>query len=410
MRHELPGGFVKDIVGYCEPLSLRAGASIAFKLSSFTPGPAQISIVRLISGDDRPHGTGLIEEVVDADLPAVDIGYQPLVQGSYAAVAGMPAVHSGTFEIYVFPTLLRATPQCIANMAGVELCVAESGFTVTGRTDLTLPTPVKTRRWYRVLMGFGGELTLHVQMIPAGPAEAPVSAHAAERGDSMLPAGDWVFAASAPGVRHFNGRLEAPVLRGGEAVLASWNFSEGIATQTIKASGPDGRDGRLYQTPTRGVCGRLWDGTHQSFHQAPEHYAAIHFHEDDLTDAGWQSSFTWCVPAELVSGQYALKVTQGDSEDYVPFFVRPQRGRRSNDLAYLVPTATYLAYANQRVQFVPGPFGDARLKHANDAFLFAHEEVGFSLYEYHRDDSGVHFSSRHRPILDLKPRTGTWGV
>lgn len=74
----------------------------------------------------------------------------------------------------------------------------------------------------------------------------------------------------------------------------------------------------------------------------------------------------------------------------------------------MVPTASYLAYANQRVIFAGGIFGGSKLHHDNDAFLYVHEDVGYSMYEYHRDRSGVHFSSRLRPVLNLKPKTGTW--
>ena len=37
-------------------------------------------LVRLISGDDRPHGTGLIEEKVSVDLPdSIELYYQEVV-------------------------------------------------------------------------------------------------------------------------------------------------------------------------------------------------------------------------------------------------------------------------------------------------------------------------------------------
>ena len=124
--------------------------------------------------------------------------------------------------------------------------------------------------------------------------------------------------------------------------------------------------------------------------------------------AAWSDTLVWHVPVDLPSAQYALRVNKGTSEDYVPFFVRPAVGQHRAELAYLVSTASYLAYANQRVGFSGGIFGKPTLRHANDAFLYVHEEVGYSLYEHHRDGSGVHFSSRHRPILNLKPRTGTW--
>ena len=74
------------MVGYCDPLSVVAGNTIRFKLSSESPGLADMVLVRLISGDDRPHGTGLIEEKVSVDLPdSIELNYQEVVPGSYAA-------------------------------------------------------------------------------------------------------------------------------------------------------------------------------------------------------------------------------------------------------------------------------------------------------------------------------------
>ena len=51
------------------------------------------------------------------------------------------------------------------------------------------------------------------------------------------------------------------------------------------------------------------------------------------------------IPADLKSGVYAVKLTAGDAEEYVPFFVRPATPN-GEALCLLIPTASYLAYAN----------------------------------------------------------------
>jgi len=407
--HELPGGFVKDVVGYCNPLSVRAGERVDFMLSSYAPGTADVSVVELISGDDRPHGTGLIEHPVTADISgAVELEQQPLRPGSYGLIQGLPALARGCLQVWVFPTLLREAPQTVINMAGVRLQVSSAGFQIDSEHgELALSMPVALRRWHQVMLSFGADAVLQVAARAGGIAEEGVTAEVSAQQALQLPAGDWYLAANAPGEAHFNGRIEAPMLTGPDGLLAAWDFSLNISSQRIVDTAGE-FNGVLQQNPTRGVAGVQWDGGSQSYHEQPAHYGAIHFHEDDLTDAGWQPTVSWQVPAELPSGQYALKVEQGDSEDYVPFFVRPAKGRRSADVVYLVPTATYLAYANQRLGFTGGIFGETRFRHANDAFLYAHEDVGYSLYEYHRDRSGVHFSSRLRPVLNMKPKTGTW--
>ena len=406
----LTGGFSKDVIGYCDPLSARPGENIHFKISSFSPGPAALCLVKLISGDDRPHGTGLIEDPVDAGLPReVDLVQQPLIPGSYGLIQDLPALTHGKFEVWLYPTLVRPEPQCIANMGNVQITINDAGFAAcTSAGEVHIGCDVPLRRWYQLQLDFGDELTLSVLRRGSGIGEADRSWSATRPISSALTQGEMVLAARAPGVEHFNGRLEAPRLTQGDDVEAAWDFSQAISTQRIADTSGNDHDGRLFQTPTRGVCGVAWDGSAQSHLEKPEHYGAIHFHEDDLTDAGWKDTVSWRVPADLPSGQYALKVLQGESEDYIPCFVRPPEGKRGSDLVYLVPTASYLAYANQRLGFTSDLLGRPSIRYANDAFLHDHEEVGYSLYEYHRDGSGVHFSSRLRPVLNLKPRNDTW--
>ena len=411
MSQQLPQGFVKDVIGYCDPLSVLPGQHVHFKLSSYRPGTAQIRLVRLVSGDDRPHGTGVIEHVLESDLPAtLELDQQPLTTGSCGLVPDMPALDSGDFELWVYPTLLREEPQCVVNLNGLQLLVSNCATAARhASTEVRIECPLRERRWHLVRVRFGDALELEVSGRPLGPAESEWQAAARAEGEAVsVSSGSWVFAAAAPGEMHFNGRLEAPRIASKGSVIAVWDFSKGIDSSHMLDIGGSEYHGRLLQTPTRGVKGQAWDGSVQNYGQRPEHYGAIHFHEDDLTDAQWQDSVVYAAPLDLPSGQYALKVEMGASEDYVPFFVRAPRESRGAAVAYLVPTATYLAYANQRLGFAGGIFGEPKLRHANDAFLYAHEDVGYSLYEYHRDRSGVHFSSRLRPILNMKPRNGTW--
>ena len=79
---------------------------------------------------------------------------------------------------------------------------------------------------------------------------------------------------------------------------------------------------------------------------APEDYGAIHFHDDDLGDCGWQTSFTFDVPADLRSGAYALHLTCDGGEDWLPLYVLPPRGTATAPVAFLASTFTYQAYAN----------------------------------------------------------------
>jgi N,N-dimethylformamidase len=113
-----------------------------------------------------------------------------------------------------------------------------------------------------------------------------------------------------------------------------------------------------------------------------------------------------------MSGIYAVRlVPDGRVADayYCVFAVRPPRDRATgNTVAFLMPTASYLAYANHRLGFdVPGTeTGMGRLVEMDrhHAFLQEHPEFGFSFYEVHADGSGVFYSSLRRPIVDFQPK------
>ncbi len=168
-------------------------------------------------------------------------------------------------------------------------------------------------------------------------------------------------------------------------------------------AGPHGLHGRTVNAPTRGVIGANWDGTQVAFPLAPEQYGAIAFHEDDLEDAGWDVDFAFQVPVDLRSGLYAVRLTAADAIDYVPFYVRPAFGAKAAPVLFLVPTNTYLAYANERLfdgmqtnpEFVEKTTDHAVSLTDREYFMLAHPELGSSVL---RQTPG-----RHRYLLLLSP-------
>ena len=74
----------------------------------------------------------------------------------------------------------------------------------------------------------------------------------------------------------------------------------------------------------------------------------------------------------------------------------------------VLPTWTYLAYANWRTYAEYeierlGIYGEDRGIDERDRWLVEHPEFGRSLYDVHTDGSGVCYSSRLRPIVNLRP-------
>ncbi|MHC8510048.1 MAG: N,N-dimethylformamidase beta subunit family domain-containing protein, partial [Rhodospirillales bacterium] len=209
----------------------------------------------------------------------------------------------------------------------------------------------------------------------------------------------------------------------GADMLARWDFSQDMTTvKAVDVSG-GGNHGHFVNAPARAMKGAHWDGAFHRWTERPDHYGAVHFHHDDLYDAKWEKAFSWAVPEGFASGAYAMQIICGENtrdatlEYHIPFFVRPPRrpagtaGTR-NRIAFLAPTASYMAYANhaehitaREAERVIGrllQFGHA------DMYMYDHPEIGLSLYDSHLDGSGVCYSSRLRPVLNFTSQYHSW--
>ena len=231
----------------------------------------------------------------------------------------------------------------------------------------------------------------------------------------------------------YNGKLEGPSIFGraltseeveqlhsnvrphvvaGDALVASWDFSRKLGTSMVEDIGPDGLHGSAKNMPARGMTGHNWIGDKFDPRYAPREYGAIYFHEDDLEDAGWETDFEWVVPNELRSGVFAARLTTVEHEDHIPFFVRPKFGQATAPIAFLAPTFTYLAYANDWMETLSlhqSGITDRQISPGSlDVFLTEHPEFGRSLYNHHNDGMRCIYSSRQRPIVNMRPKYRYW--
>jgi N,N-dimethylformamidase len=164
----------------------------------------------------------------------------------------------------------------------------------------------------------------------------------------------------------------------------------------------------------RGLTGHRWDGTAFRRDDAPHQYGAVHFHADDFDDSRWDSDFAFEVPESLRSGYFAAHLAGAGEHDYVPFFVSPPRGVRTADIAFLAPTATYLAYANERLLTSAGEADFSGMTNIPitldplDELLGEHREYGGSIYDVHTDGSGISYSSSRRPIVSMRATHRHW--
>ena len=166
------------------------------------------------------------------------------------------------------------------------------------------------------------------------------------------------------------------------------------------------------QRPYTAVRGVRWDGRFQGPQQAPAHYTALHFNADTLLDAHWSPTTVWQVPDDLDSGAYAFRLSVvGQPEmppSYVSFFVSGAT-RPRHRVAVLLPTFTYLAYANAPEDMRGQLVSDA--EHVAEQRLDAvHPAHGRSIYERHPDGHGVLWGSSRHPLWSVSPGHRPWGL
>ncbi|WP_313760275.1 N,N-dimethylformamidase beta subunit family domain-containing protein [Rhizobium sp.] len=151
----------------------------------------------------------------------------------------------------------------------------------------------------------------------------------------------------------------------------------------------------LHNTLTFAVASPRFTGDVHDPRLAPDHFDAIHLHDDDFGGFDWAADFTVHIPEGARSGVYALEIKTDRGVEKLPFFVRPREPQ--SNVAVLLPTATYLAYADEQLPPHRYPW------HGSDrAHLFAIDNNFLSLYDTHSDLSGVSLTSSRRPRATLR--------
>jgi len=453
---------VKKILGYANVWSVTPGETISVMVSTYGPEHYRADLVRVICGDDDPDREIYREEEIEAPFNGEYAGrMQSIDAGSYAVVGdspGLAALESFTVQAWIWPTTPGKGEQGLVTLwrenpaGGFALLIDDTGALAmrladgSGRlAEISTGEPLAARRWYLVSGSYNAltnELNVCQEPIVSTheslktvTATTRVEPGAFASVDSPLVFAAFLATLSADrpaSQRHYNGKIDRPrliarALSGAEIsamawdamphernteVVGAWDFSRDIGGATISDVGPNKLHGRSVNLPSRGCKGYNWSGAEQNWRHAPQEYGAIHFHDDDLYDAGWQKDFEYRVPYDLRSGVYAVRLRADDDDWYVTFFVRPPRRVTTSKLAFLVSTATYMAYANyhwlmhERYAEVTESFWTTLDK--GDVFLQEHNEMGLSTYDTHSDGSGVRYASRLRPVLNMAPKTPLW--
>ncbi len=449
IRQEVAANLVtRGVVGYADRLRVQPGQTITFMVSSEAPR-YRCDLVRLVHGDANPRGPGIKEVVLDSPINRDYDGFhQDLPLGSYVTVPDHPALAltgSLTVTAWIAPTTQRLGPGAGLGAEGLvtKWAPGRGGFAVvideTGRLALWLAdaegrvekvaAEVALRPWVPAIPGMNQR--------PQGVATSwyfiAVSFDAASRRVVLTqdPLNQFTFdptrltterrvgiaalgtnrapllmaALGAGGDRpggYYNGKLDGPRLfsralsaaeiravgegRPPADAVAAWDFSADIGGDKVTDRSARRLDGTAINLPMRAVTGHNWTADVMDYTRAPDQYGAIYFHDDDIDDAKWRAGFSYTVPDALPSGLYAARLRTATAEDYVPFVVRPRHGGATTArIALLIPTFSYLAY---------GGTGTSAFR-------------PLSIYSRHSDGSGVCYSSRLRPLTNMRPKITT---
>lgn len=439
-------------IGYVNKLSLAPGEPLEVMVSS-RAGDAHIDFVRMRRGigPSREHPA---TEPVDRVAYPCATGAQLTHTGSFICAPGAKGVLLDSFSLalwlWVRPGRQPVHEGLLAKWdpvreMGIALLLEESGVVSLSRGDgdavrsVALSEPVRAEAWHFLFAAFdagSGKALLRMDCVDRWAPAALCHSVEGDLGRETVDRPDipWTIGCQGRwedprpvgrGHRCFSGKLDtprvwataafddAPALAAASgpaagpalALHAAWDLGGDVASPHIVDQGPHGLTGVAVNTPARAVTGHLFSGEAACFGAAPTHYTACHFHRDDLTDAGWVVGLEWTVPREAQSGVYAARIQDANGVDHVPFVVVPGRGVRARALVVL-PTLTYLAYANARRL---GPDDDPRREHGwvtppdkYDQMLDGHPEFGRSLYDLHDDGSEVMYASWRRPLLNMR--------
>ncbi len=434
------------LLGYTDRLSARPGETVQVKVSSQLDGEYQASLVRIICADPNPEGSGVVEEAVDGGfLGTYPARAQPFTPGSCMRAdlpCGIQLPEELSVSAMIWPTRLEAGAQSVLSIAsdnqGAALVLGLDHsarprvmlrMTDGSWTEAVVPRSVGERSWVRLWASVShasGEL-----IIGYGSGDDQAVASSQIEGSTALVTETMgrilVAACDQAGQRmHFNGKIEGPAIY--QALLdwedfatpsttdpgmlfARWDFSQDISSTRVRDIGANGIHGTLINFPARAMTGSNWDASEMCWRHAPEQYAAIHFHEDDIYDFEWETDFTLTVPENIGSGVYGIRVEQGEYTDTVPLFVCPPRGRQTARLCVLVSTFTYTIYGNHaRPDYDESWQDKSKAWNAYPWNPATYPHYGCSTYNFHSDRSGICHASYRRPLFNLRPGYLTFGA
>lgn len=367
------------IVGYVDPLVSFARDKPAVKVSC-SSNAFTSRVFRLQAGYHHAKGPPVSHKLVD-EIP--EQAHQGTLQfsriGSYARITSWPSSQLDTVDSVSMSFWCQATLPLgaghvqflfasidSARSTGFECLLDDEGellFRVGGAAKIQearFSTKLVRHQWFHlriVVEPSAGIVILDAQAKARDIGEQAVTFReerrlpGAARIASERPltiASDSTDGGSSTqriGSSSFNGKIDRfkleTSLKGSTETLLDFDFSLDIPSDRIQDVS-NGFFGELINGPSRAATGHDWDASQSDWTRAQYGYGAVHFHDDDLDDAQWATTFELDLPHDLRSGCYAVFVDDGGTTDWIPFFIKPDpETKKVPPVALIIPTFTY---------------------------------------------------------------------
>jgi len=407
------------IAGYSDRLSVRPGETIRFAVSSHANKNYQATLFRSISSDPNPRGPGIVELNADEYFKPVKLPSRPqsIKPGSYGETTKLLPItfnNSLKLAVSVFPTRLTDHFQTILSWGPLRITLDDKGYVAFYCDDvkfITSKAPIILAKWYIINIEISKDqkTVICIRDNLTGKEEQNHQENP-KRGIDLdeFENAKIRVATDQSKTEFFNGKIEAPEIKVDGKTILKYDFSQQIPLFEVPAE--IGPPLILCNSPTRAVKGINWDASEFCWRHKPEHYAAIHFHEDDIYEFDWEYDFELVVPVNMPSGAYVMRLSVDNGYDAIPFFVCAPKHKPSAKICVLISTFTYAVYGNH----ARPDFEESWLKRIEDWQAYPHnpakfQHYGLSTYNNHSDGSGICFASHKRVLFNMRPGYQTFG-
>ena len=368
------------LAAYSNRLSGRPGDTLRFHVSSIHDGSITAKLTRCICADPNPAGPGCIEVDASTWFRARTFAgrRQTFQRGSFGRSKDAIYVDEGSdsalIQVWVCPThvpgevgekdtmLSNTSNQCIWSWGDLKLQMKPNGKLDLCHIEEVLidsnETWLMSNNWYCIKAHIHQLATNKCccKLIILDHDKLSHKETVIFQGDQIAEAEQIIpqracFELASGGT--FNGRLEQPKITiGDKSGIDPHNIHWDTSCNMTEWSIPSNDNSNplvLYNHPTRGVRGHLWDGMEFCWKHNSSHYGAIHFHDDDVYDFNWECDFELEIPNDMPSGIYIMRLkNENCDEEALPLFICPKLkhdvmgcGAEKKKLCVLMSTFTY---------------------------------------------------------------------